>query len=65
MRTIEVTLDCSASWQVDLHRQLHQVVVGDVEEAAVQSGTKVEMAVRQRQQHHLPLRLGVPTGLLS
>ena len=26
--------------------------------------TKVEMAVLQRQQHHLPLRLGVPSGLL-
>ena len=63
VRTIEVTLGRSASWQVDLHRQHHQVVVGDVEEAAVQWETKVEMAVRQLQ-HHLPFRLGEPTGLL-
>ena len=42
-------------------------MVGGEEEPAVQWGTKVEMAVavRQRQQHHLPLRLEVPTGLLS
>ena len=46
VRTIEVTLERSASWQVDLHRQHHQVVIGDEEEAAVQWGTKVEMAVR-------------------
>ena len=34
VRTIEVALDRSASWQAELHRLLHQVVVGD-EEAAV------------------------------
>ena len=48
VRTIEVALGRSASWQVDLHRQVHQVVVvvGDVEEPAVQWGTKVYEAVR-------------------
>ena len=45
VRTIEMTLESSASSQVDLHRKHHQVVVGDEEEAAV------EMAVRQRQHH--------------
>ena len=64
MRTIEVALDRSVSLQADLHRQLHQMVVGDEEGGAVQWGTKVEMAVAVRQPHHLPFRLGVPTGLL-
>ena len=64
MRSIEVTLGRSASWQAELHRLLHQVVVGDEEGAAVQWETKMEMAVLQRQQHHLPLRLGVLVGLL-
>ena len=40
VRTIEVTLDRSASWQAELHRLLHQVVVGDEEGAAVQWGAR-------------------------
>ena len=36
VRTIEVALGRSESWQADLHRLLHQVVVGDEEGAAVQ-----------------------------
>jgi hypothetical protein len=63
VRTIEVTLDRSASWQAELHRLLHQVVVGDEEEgAAVQWGTKeVEVAVQL--EHRQPPLLGVLVGL--
>ena len=64
VRTIEVTLDRSASWQAEVHRLLHQVAVGDEEGAAVQWGTKGEMAVQLRRRLHRPLLLGVPVGLL-
>ena len=40
MRTIEVTLGRSASLQSEPHRQRQQVVVGGLEEAALQWGTK-------------------------
>ena len=63
VRTIEVTLDRSASWQAELHRLLHQVVVGDEEESTVQWGTKVEMAGQLQRRRHRPLRLGDPAGL--
>ena len=63
MRTIEVTLDRSASWQAELHRLLHQVVVGDAEGSAVQWGTKVGMAGQLQRRRHQPLRLGEPAGL--
>ena len=53
VRTIEVTLDRSASWQADLRRLPHLEVAGD-EEAAVQWETKeVEVAVQQLQ-HRQP-----------
>ena len=46
VRTIEVALDRSASWQADLRRLPHLEVAGD-EEAAVQWETKeVEVAVQ-------------------
>ena len=64
MRTIEVTLDRSASWQAEVRRLLHQVVVGDEEEAAVQWGTQGEVAVQLVLRLHRPLPLGVPVGLL-
>ena len=47
VRTIEVTLDRSASWRAEVHRLLHQVVVGDEEGAAVQWGTQGMKAVLQ------------------
>ena len=62
VRTIEVTLDLSASWQKDPRRLRHLEVDVDVEGAAVQWGTQVEVAVQL--QHRRPLRLGVPVGLL-
>jgi len=61
VRTIEVTLDRSGSWQADLRRLPHLEVAGD-EEAAVQWETKeVEVAVQL--QHRQPPLLGVLVGL--
>ena len=60
---IEVTLDRSASWQAEVHRLLHQVVVGDEEGAAVQWGTQGEMAVQLRRRPHRPLLLEVRANL--
>ena len=68
VRTIEVTLVRSASWQAEAHRLLHLVVGDDEEEAAaaVQWGApQGEMAVQLlRRRLHRPLLLGVPVGLL-
>ena len=54
VRTTEVSLDRSASWQAEVHRLLH-LVVGDEEgAAAVQWGTQGEMAVQLRRRLHRP-----------
>ena len=47
VRTIEVALDRSESWQAKVRRLLH-LVAGDEEGAAVQWGTQGEMAVQLR-----------------
>ena len=52
VRTTEVTPGRSASWQAELHRLLHQVVVGDEEGSAVQWGAKVGMAVQLQRRLH-------------
>ena len=54
-----MTLDRSASWQAEVRRLLHQVVVGDEEEAAVQWGTQGEVAVQLVLRLHRPLPLGL------
>ena len=61
VRTIEVALDRSASRRAEVHRLLHQMVVGDEEGAAVQWGTQGMKAVLQ---HRRQFSLGVPVGLL-